>query len=105
MNPALRDEPELTRTWRRVWELDVNGVLTGDTLVAPAAGEVEMPIVARADGVAYVLSAIVANRQELLQRGGRDRGETRRWDGESLVDEDLGVGRMIDDEQRDQIEE
>src|SRR6185295_6817972 len=82
MNPALRDEPQLACAWRRLGKLEVDEVLTSDPLVTASPGEVEVPIVARAHDVAYVLSAIVANSQELLQRRGRDRPETRRWDGE-----------------------
>ena len=105
MDPARGDEPERAGPRRRVRQLHLHEVRARDALIRPAAGEIDVAGVARGREIRDVASLVVPNRRERLDRPGGDDLQLRRRHREPFVDEDLGVVRMIDDEQGDEIEE
>ena len=105
VDPPLRDEPERSGARRLFGQLELDEVLARHPLIPAAAGEVEMAVVAGTDDVEDVAALIVAHAEEVLHRRGGDRVEPRRRHREALVHEHFGAFGMIDDEQRDEIEE
>jgi hypothetical protein len=86
-------------------QLQLDEVVARDPLVRAAAGEVEVAPVARAQGVRRVGAAVVPRGCELPDRPRHRDREGWRRDREALVHEDLRPVRMVDDEQRQQVEE
>ena len=105
VNPSGRQQVNRPRLGGVVAEIDLDVMIARHALVLAAAERVEITAVDATDDFGHVVAVVVHGPRDRPRRFGPVKARLRRREKESLIDEHLRTGGMIDDGEMDVIEE